>query len=97
MGSQAACEPVVQPNIDHTCPDEEMVGGSFDCEKPVVLGEIITRGEPAEVLGSTVSAPATRAAGAVLPFTGVSVTVFLIIALGLLGVGFALMRTRSTK
>jgi hypothetical protein len=98
MGSQAACEPVVEPNIDHTCPDEEMVGGAFSCEKPVVLGEIITRGEPAEVLGSTVSpAPAARAAGAVLPFTGVSVTVFLIIALGLLGVGFALMRTRSTK
>jgi hypothetical protein len=97
MGSQAACEPVVQPNIDHTCPDEEIMGGSYSCDKPVVLGEIITRNTPEVEAETVAAAPATRAAGAVLPFTGVSVTVFLIIALGLLGVGFALMRTRSTK
>ncbi|MGH2806007.1 MAG: hypothetical protein ACRDKT_01905 [Actinomycetota bacterium] len=98
MGSEEACQPAVQPNIDHTCPDEEMVDSNVKCEKPEteVLGEIITRGQP-EVLGTTTSAPATRAAGAVLPFTGGSVTIFLIVALGLLGAGFALMRTRSTK
>lgn len=81
------------------CPDTEVMGtDEKDCEGPTVLGSIIgndSKPDDVEAAGATADdAPDERAAGAPLPFTGGSVVLFLVLAMGLLGVGFALLRTR---
>jgi hypothetical protein len=82
------------------CPEEPTMALEVEgCE--VVLGSIIEADgdvkddvEAAGVEADGADAPAERAAGAALPFTGGDVVLFLVLAMGLLGVGFALLRTR---
>ena len=84
------------------CPHSEtMAASEKDCEE--VLGSIIEADTDDKVLGAgveadedTAAAAAERPAGAALPFTGGNVVLFLVIALGLLGVGAALLRTRRS-
>jgi hypothetical protein len=88
----------VEGTDEEACPeDETMAASEKDCEAPVVLGSIIEAdtesGDDVAAAGAS-DEPADRPAGAALPFTGGNVVLILIVALGLLGVGFALFRTR---
>jgi hypothetical protein len=88
----------VEGTDEEACPeDETMAASEKDCEAPVVLGSIIEAdtesGDDVAAAGAS-DEPAERPAGAALPFTGGNVVLFLVLALGLLGVGFALFRTR---
>ena len=101
--------PVVAGTSTTSCPTP-MTYPSHGCgtiSEPaptVVLGDTI-KNDDATVLGGTieaegkdeVAAAATRQPrGAALPFTGGNVVLFLVIAMGLLGVGVALLRTRRS-
>ena len=85
--------PEVLGTIEETCPKAETMGASSGCDTPEVLGELIHADD--EVAADTVAAaPAERAAGRVLPFTGGNVTafVYLALALGLVGSGLLFWR-----
>jgi hypothetical protein len=89
---------VVEGTDEEACPeDETMAASEKECEAPVVLGSIIEAdtdsGDDVAAAGAS-DGPAERPAGAALPFTGGNVVLILVLALGLLGVGFALFRTR---
>ena len=99
-------EPTVLPDIEEPCPTD-MTSPTHSCDTPEVpeipeddvLGDLITKGDvksDTEVKADDVEAAAARPAtqGAALPFTGANVVLILIVALGLLGVGAALLRTR---
>jgi len=95
--------------VEATCPTE-MTSPSHTCDVPeipadTVLGDLIKNDD--EVLGGTLSAepgddvapaaatrPSTR--GAALPFTGASIVLILVAALGLLGIGAALLKARRS-
>ena len=83
---------------DKECPEDATMALEVEgCE--VVLGSTIEADaevkDDVEAAGATADdAPDERAAGSALPFTGGNVVLFLVLAMGLLGVGFALLRTR---
>jgi len=85
-----------------TCDTPEIPPGTVlgDPIEDDVLGEFIVNGdadsEADTVAAGGVEAPATRPASqpAALPFTGLNIVLVLVVALGLLGVGVALFRTR---
>ena len=87
MGSKEACEPEV-PEVDGTVEEST--------DTPEVLGELIHGDD--EVAAEAVdadtvaAAPAERAAGRVLPFTGGAVLLYIGLALGLIGSGLLFWR-----
>ena len=88
-----------EPVEPKDCPIETMASDEKDCE--AVLGEVIGNGDdsPADDVEAGGVGPSDAAAerpalGAAMPFTGANLVLFLVLALGLLGVGVALFRTR---
>jgi hypothetical protein len=97
-------KPIVQPaTVEKVCPANTDFAGQAmdslkDCNKDIVLGSVITR--PA--IPKVQAAPLAQAApagvlGAVLPFTGGDVTIFLALGLGLIALGALGLKVRSTE
>ena len=97
--------PIVQPSVEEkkVCPANTDFPGKemetlADCNKDIVLGSVINRAVPKVQGAPLVQAAAPEGVlGAVLPFTGGNVTIFLTLGLALIGLGAALLKALSSK
>ena len=96
-------QPIVQPaTVEKVCPAGTDKAGQAmdslkDCNKDIVLGSVITNPATPKVQAARLAQAAPAGVlGAVLPFTGGDVTIFLALGLGLIALGaLSLMKVRS--
>lgn len=96
-------QPIVQPAIvEKVCPATTDFAGQAmdslkDCNKDIVLGSVITNPATPRVQAAPLAQAAPAGVlGAVLPFTGGDVTIFLALGLGLIALGALTLKVRST-
>ena len=97
-------QPIVQPaTVEKVCPAGTDKAGQAmdslkDCNKDIVLGSVITKPATPRVQAAPLAQAAPAGVlGAVLPFTGGDVTIFLALGLGLIALGALALKVRSTK
>ena len=97
-------EPIVQPaKTEKVCPANTDFPGKpmeslKDCNKDIVLGSVITNPATPNVQAAPLAQAAPAGVlGAILPFTGGSVGIFLALGLGLIALGALALRVRSTE
>ena len=97
-------QPIVQPaTVEKVCPANTDFAGQAmdelkDCNKDIVLGSVITNPATPKVQAAPLAQAAPAGVlGAVLPFTGGSITIFLALGLGLIALGALALKIRSTE